>query len=131
MSALPNAPPLADALAWTVGVLQNAGVPDAQTDAEWLLVGLLGIRRSELPLHARRPLTATQHQRLQATVAQRRRRVPLQQILGQTEFYSLPFNITPHVLIPRPETERLVDALAARLRRRPRAMRCYAMRRHP
>jgi release factor glutamine methyltransferase len=59
-----------------------------------------------------------------ASAELRRRRVPLQQILGRTEFYSLPFRITPHVLVPRPETEILVEALVDRLCsiRRPRIL---------
>ncbi len=119
MPALPVPTTVSDALAWTADAFRGAGVPDPQTDAEWLLVDLLNISRSELPLHARRSLTSAQHQRLRAAVAQRKRRVPLQQILGQTEFYSLPFKITPHVLIPRPETEHLVEALADRLKNGP------------
>lgn len=107
---------LADALAWTVDALRDAGIPNPRAEAEWLLADLRCVSRSELPLHVHQVLTPTQQQRLQTAVGQRLKRVPLQQVLGQTEFFSFPFKITPHVLIPRPETEILVETLVNRLK---------------
>ena len=81
----------------------------ARLDAEALLLHLTGKNRAWLLTHAANPFggcTATQY----AALLQRRLRgEPIQYITGACEFYGLPFRVTPAVLIPRPETEHLVD----------------------
>ena len=93
-------------------------------EAEWLVSDLLGIDRTDLAFSRGRLLSLHQRRRLLASTNRRRRRVPLQQILGHTEFFSLPFRLSRHVLIPRPETEILVESLVDRVRalRRPRIL---------
>ena len=84
-----------------------------------MLVGLFGIHRANLYLSLKHPLTSEQQQCLLKAVQRRCLRMPLQQILGETEFFSLSFVVTPSVLIPRPETEILVETLVERLKDHP------------
>jgi release factor glutamine methyltransferase len=116
MPSLPNYPTVHQALRWAKQILSDANVPSSATDAEWLLAHLMGYTRSELHLQAHQSLTGAQYQALMHTVGERQQRRPLQQILGETEFFSLPFKIAPDVLIPRPETEVLVEAVIDRLK---------------
>ncbi len=104
-------PAISDALAGAERNLAEAGVPDARADAEWLLAAVLNTGRSGIYANARSRLTPAQHARLQDLVHRRRMRVPLQHLLGETEFFSLPFHVGPDALIPRPETEILVETL--------------------
>ena len=104
-------PTICDVLAGTERSLAEAGVPDPRADAEWLLAAVLKTGRSGVYANARGRLTPAQHTRLRDHVHQRRLRVPLQHLLGETEFFSLPFYVSPDTLIPRPETEILVESL--------------------
>ncbi len=115
MTELSTPPTTSDALAKTTRSLAKAGVPNPRVDTEWLLASVLNTSRSGIYANARRPLTPTQYERLQALVQQRRGRVPLQHLLGETEFFSLPFHVGPDALIPRSETEILVETLIDRL----------------
>ena len=108
-------PTTADVLATMECSLADAGVPDPRTDAEWLLAAVLKTSRSGIFVNPRRRLSPTQFQRLRDFVQKRRARVPLQHLLGETEFFSLPFHVGPDALIPRPETEILVESLVERL----------------
>ena len=96
---------LADAEA----TLARAGVETPRADAEWLLAGILGVGRAALTMNARRPLVAASAARYDDAVRRRARREPLQRILGWEEFHGLRLSLTADVLIPRPETERLVE----------------------
>lgn len=116
MQVLPSSATVSDALTWAVRTLTDVGAGSPRREAEWLLADLLFTTRANLYLNAHQILTQNQRERLHASVAQRRQHVPIQHILGKTEFYALPFSITPDVLIPRPETETLVDALIVRLK---------------
>lgn len=111
-SSLPTASDVLDVM---VRRLADAGVPDPRTDAEWLLAAVMKTSRSGIFLNPRRRLTAAQVERLRDFVQKRRARVPLQHLLGETEFFSLPFHVSPAALIPRPETEILVETLVERL----------------
>ncbi|MBI4238536.1 MAG: peptide chain release factor N(5)-glutamine methyltransferase [Deltaproteobacteria bacterium] len=97
----------------TTDRLAAAGVPDPQVDAEWLLAHCLGGRRVDLALQARQPLTSIQQRQCEQFVTRRLRREPLQYILGTQSFYGRDFRVTPDVLIPRPETETLVERALA------------------
>lgn len=77
--------------------------------AERLLQGLLDCKRFELYLNADKELSATQMERYFSFLEQRAAGVPSQYILGQAEFMDFTFKISPEVLIPRPETEFLVE----------------------
>ncbi len=115
MAELSTPPLTSDVLANTERSLAEAGVPDPRADAEWLLASVLNTSRSGIYVNAQRPLTPVQYDRLRALVHERRSRVPLQHLLGETEFFSLPFYVGPDALIPRPETEILVETLIDRL----------------
>jgi release factor glutamine methyltransferase len=83
----------------------------ATRDAELLLIHILQISRTTLIAHPDRKLTPNQHTAYEATIARRLRHEPVQYITGQQEFYGLALYVTPAVLIPRPETEHLVEAV--------------------
>jgi len=87
----------------------------ARRDAELLLMRVLGRDRAWLMTHADAGLTSEQLAHFEDWVARRVRQEPVQYILGETEFYGLMMRVTPAVLIPRPETEHLVEAVLARV----------------
>jgi release factor glutamine methyltransferase len=88
---------------------------DAARDAELLLLFALSIERTELFAHPERLLTAREQTHFASLVQQRLVAMPIQYITGVQEFFSLRLRVTPDVLIPRPETEHLVEALLARM----------------
>jgi len=85
------------------------GIVNAQREAEWLLVHVTGRSRLDLIMKPDEPLSATERERLSTMVARRCAREPLQYITGTAAFYGRSFFVTPDVLIPRPETEELVE----------------------
>jgi release factor glutamine methyltransferase len=89
--------------------------PTALPDAALLLLHTLGIDRPTLIAHPERTLDRTQQAAYQRLIERRLRFEPIQYILGQAEFYGLTLRVTPAVLIPRPETELLVEAVIERL----------------
>jgi len=89
--------------------LQAAGVPSPEADAVLLLEGALGVDRATLLLQPDRPVGKEAGARLAEMLRRRVAREPLQLILGRAHFYGLELAVTPGVLIPRPETERLVE----------------------
>lgn len=89
--------------------LAEAGIGTAGVDAEWLLAGVLDVRRFDLSPALARELDAGLAARFEGAVSRRARREPLQRILGWEEFRGLRFTLTPAVLVPRPETEMLVE----------------------
>jgi len=115
MAELSSLPTTSDVLAVLTRSLADAGVPDPRTDVEWLLARVLKTSRSGIFTNPRRRLTPAQVERIRDFVQKRRARVPLQHLFGETEFFSLPFYVGPDALIPRPETEILVESLADRL----------------
>ena len=88
---------------------------NARRDAELLLLHTLDISKAALLANPARELTSEQQTRYQAAITRRLRHEPIQYITGTQEFYGLPFHVTPAVLIPRPETELLVEAVLSRL----------------
>ncbi|ADW67727.1 peptide chain release factor N(5)-glutamine methyltransferase [Granulicella tundricola] len=89
--------------------------PSALADAAILLTHTLGIDSTTLRAHPERPIDRDQQAVYQRAIERRLTFEPIQYILGTQEFYGLPFRVTPAVLIPRPETEHLVEAVAARV----------------
>jgi len=81
----------------------------ARPDAEALLLHVTRRSRASLLAHRKDPLLPVDAGRYHLLVARRLTGEPMQYILGEAEFYGLPFRITPDVLIPRPETEHLVE----------------------
>jgi release factor glutamine methyltransferase len=102
-------PTIGAALAEAEARLAAAGVETPRVDAEWLLAGILDIGRNALAMNARRPLVEMAAERYADAVRRRADREPLQQILGWEEFRGLRLRVTPDVLVPRPETEMLVE----------------------
>jgi release factor glutamine methyltransferase len=98
-----------DQLDAATATLRAAGVESARVDAEWLLAGLLGVGRAEVRLGLGRAVAAPVAERYADAVRRRARREPLQRILGWEEFRGLRVRLTDAVLVPRPETEGLVE----------------------
>jgi release factor glutamine methyltransferase len=88
---------------------------DAYRDAELLLLHILGLPRTALILDPNRPLTETEQKTYDRAIDRRAAGEPIQYITGSQEFYGLKLHVTSAVLIPRPETELLVEAVLNRL----------------
>lgn len=103
-------------LQWTTGHFKRKGVEQPRANAEVLLAHVLEMERIGLYLHYDKPLGKTELARYRECVRRRTAREPSQYITGKQEFWSLEFEVTPAVLIPRPETEILVERAAALLK---------------
>lgn len=115
MNALPT---VESALREAIELLTRVGCESPRLDAEILLAECLAVNRAYLLAHGEETLAADASERFRAWLERRARREPVTYIIGRREFYGLDFIVTPAVLIPRPETEHVVEeALAlARLR---------------
>lgn len=102
-------------LKWTAEFFRNKGIDNGRLDAELLLAETLHLDRVGLYLNYDRPLQADELAAFRKLIERRARREPLAYILGRCEFWSLPFRVGPEVLIPRPETELLVEEALKRL----------------
>ncbi|MBN1481855.1 peptide chain release factor N(5)-glutamine methyltransferase [candidate division KSB1 bacterium] len=100
---------LIELLNTTADYLSEKEFQDARLNAERLLGHALGLSRIELYTNFDRPLTPDEITRCRALLKRRLTHEPLQYIIGETEFFSLPFKVSKEVLIPRPETEVLVE----------------------
>jgi release factor glutamine methyltransferase len=89
--------------------LRAAGIDAADAEASWLLEAVTGLTRAEQVLGRGRPLGELEAVRLEEALLRREAREPLQLVLGETTFYGLRVVVRPGVLVPRPETERLVE----------------------
>lgn len=88
----------------------NLTSPSAYLDTELLFAHVLGLTRAQLhSQHPDRLLTASQQKHIKQLIARRQSGEPIAYLLGRQEFWSLSFEVTPEVLIPRPETELLVQ----------------------
>lgn len=97
-------------LEWTTGFFQQKGIDSPRLTAEVLLAHALGKDRMYLYVHFDQPLYQEERDRFKTLIRQRVEGVPTQYLTGRQEFWSLDFRIAPGVLIPRPETEHLVEA---------------------
>lgn len=100
---------LLDILENTSRFFAAKGLENARLQAELLLAAVLGVKRLDLYLQFDRPLHPSEVDRYREYVRQRLRRVPVQYITGVAAFRHLELAVTPAVLIPRPETEVLVE----------------------
>lgn len=107
---------IAQAITEAARILQESGVPEARREAGSLLCYTLARQRAYLIAHADEMLTTDAITRFRDSVERRAAGEPLQYITGRQEFYGLDFEVTPDVLIPRPETELLVETALALLK---------------
>lgn len=96
-------------LTWTVGYLTEKGVENARREAEWLLCEATGLDRMGLYLNFDKPLQDDELAAYRSMVARRGKREPLQHILGSQEFDGHEFIVSKDVLIPRYDTETLLE----------------------
>lgn len=101
---------LVDVLRRTETYLRGKGVPSPRLDAELILAKALSISRLSLYLQHDRPLSSAELAGLRDMVGRRGRREPIAWILGSQGFHAIDLQVGPGVLVPRPDTETLVDA---------------------
>jgi len=97
-------------LKWTSDYFKSHDIDDPRAAAEILLAHTLGLTRIDLYLRHDQPMSTEELQRFKPVIKRRVKREPVAYIVGEKEFWSMPFAVTPDVLIPRPETECLVEA---------------------
>ena len=100
---------VAKSLRWAEGYLAQRGVPSPYVDAEYILAHILGCQRQDLLIYPDRVVKEDEAAQFNACIERRGRREPLQYIIGEVGFRGLLFKVNKDVLIPRPETELLVD----------------------
>jgi release factor glutamine methyltransferase len=96
-------------LTWTTQHFASKNISSARLDAELLLSHMLGCKRLDLYLRFDQPLGAAELARFKEFVIRRAKNEPVAYILGSKEFYGREFKVGPGALIPRPETEHLID----------------------
>ncbi|MDQ0202942.1 peptide chain release factor N(5)-glutamine methyltransferase [Pectinatus haikarae] len=112
-----------DTKVWTIGALLKwtqeyfaaKAIDSPRLDAEVLLSHLLGKERIYLYVHFDEPLQENELVQFRGLVKKRAARIPVAYLTGQKEFMGMPFKVSEHVLVPRPETELLVEAAIERL----------------
>jgi release factor glutamine methyltransferase len=102
---------LKDALTSAIDRLAAAQVGSPRMNAELLLMFVLGCDRAYLFAHPERELTGEEQARYEEALTQRSRGVPAQYITGHQEFWGMDFIVSPAVLIPRPETEHVIETV--------------------
>ena len=108
-------------LNWTTDFFASRGSDAARLDAEVLLAHAKGCKRIELYTTFDEPASDDLRDKFKALVKRRSEGEPVAYLVGMREFYSLEFEVTPDVLIPRPETELIVVALTDHVKQDPRA----------
>lgn len=108
-SVLPHPPTIGAAVAWTRQVLSQAGVSDAVQETTWLVQHALGMKSHQLASEVQEALPSEAWTNLESLIARRVSREPLQYLLGTQDFCGLEMAVSPAVLIPRPETELLIQ----------------------
>lgn len=102
---------LREALTQAIARLTAENVPSPRLNAELLLMFTLNCDRAHLFAHPEREVTSEETARYEAALAERSRGVPAQYITGHQEFWGMDFVVTPAVLIPRPETEHVIETV--------------------
>ncbi len=98
-----------EVLNWTRGYFEDAGIVQPRLEAEILLAHALEVDRLHLYLAPDKPLTHDERSRYRTVVQQRHSGTPLQHLIGEVSFYGLRFRVDREALIPRAETEELLD----------------------
>ncbi|HKJ33789.1 MAG TPA: peptide chain release factor N(5)-glutamine methyltransferase [Balneolales bacterium] len=96
-------------LEWGTEYFEGKGIPNPRLSIEWLLADVLKIKRLDLYLQFDRPLSSEELKDIKSGILRRARHEPLQYIVGHTDFMNAHINVSPDVLVPRPETEQLVE----------------------
>jgi release factor glutamine methyltransferase len=109
-------------LEWATAYFDEKEVSNPRLSIEWLLSDLLGVKRLDLYLQFDRPLTKEQLAKLREWVLRRGKKEPLQYITGSTDFYRCKIAVDSRVLIPRPETEELVEKILVENDNTPRTL---------
>lgn len=104
------------ALQWTTGYFESKQIPEPRLGAELLLAHTLNCKRLELYLRFDSILTPNERSAYRESIYRRVDREPVQHILGYTEFMGYPIQVDKNVLVPRPETEQLVDKVVEHCR---------------
>ena len=107
---------LSDVMAEAMGKLKGSGIHDPSLDAQWLTQHALGLDRARMLSEARRVLTPEERQRIDELMARRAAREPVARILGEREFWGLPFGLNEATLEPRPDSETLVEVVGRLIR---------------
>ncbi len=112
-----------EVLNWTRGYFEDAGIIQPRLEAEILLAHALDVERLHLYLSPDKPLTVDERAKFKTFIQKRRAGVPLQHLIGEVTFFGLRFKVRRDALIPRGETEELLDR-TLRLVARDRDVRC-------
>lgn len=104
-------------LDWTRDYLKDRGDERPRLSAEWLLSGVTGLSRTEIYVNFDKPMSSEELAAMHTAVVRRAKGEPLQYIIGETSFRTIDVICEPGVLIPRPETELLVEEVLAYLDR--------------
>ncbi len=112
-----------EVLSWTRGYFEGAGIVQPRLEAEILLAHALEVDRLHLYLSPDKPLSVEERSRFRTFVQRRRAGEPLQHLIGEVTFFGLRFRVSRDALIPRSETEELLDH-TLRLAARDREIRC-------
>jgi len=107
-----------DIINWSVPYLKKSESPSARLDTELLLAHSLNCKRIDLYLQYDKPLNRDERDRFRSYLKRRALGEPISYILGYREFYGLSFDLTSDVLIPRPETEHLVEFVEGVIKKR-------------
>ena len=110
---------LRDTLASAISRLTAANAPSPRMNAELLLMFTLECDRAYLHAHPERKLSADEQRRYDQALTERERGMPAQYITGHQEFWGMDLIVAPAVLIPRPETEHVIETVLARVGRAP------------
>lgn len=113
MTETPKQWTILDILRWTTEYFREKAIDNPRLTAEVLLAHSLGQDRMYLYVHFDQPLYEEERAGFRDLIKQRVQGMPTQYLVGTQEFWSMPFRVTPDVLIPRPETEHLVETVIA------------------
>lgn len=105
-------PTLLEIIQRTTDFFKKAGIETPRLDAELILAEVLGLTRMQLYQQFERPMSEHELEKVRPPVKRRAKREPLQHILGWVDFFGLRIKVDRRALIPRPETEELVDLLS-------------------
>ncbi len=104
-----------DLLNWGKETLKSADIDDYNISAELILRSILNVSRSQLILSLNNPAPPEIESKYKILIARRASHVPLQHLIGEVEFYNIKLKIDPRALIPRPETEILVETVLKKI----------------